>query len=52
MPLVESGSKKAFKENIKTEAKSKPIKQAVAIAYSEKRAAEKKEHKPITSKKK
>ena len=34
MPLVESGSKKAFKENIKTEAKSKPIKQAVAIAYS------------------
>ena len=34
MPLDKSGSKKAFKENIKTEAKSKPIKQAVAIAYS------------------
>jgi hypothetical protein len=42
MPLVKSKSEKAFKENIKTEAKSKPIKQAVAIAYSVKREAEKK----------
>lgn len=42
MPLVKSKSEKAFKENIKTEAKSKPIKQAVAIAYNVKREAEKK----------
>ena len=42
MPLMKSKSEKAFKENIKTEAKSKPIKQAVAIAYSVKREAEKK----------
>ena len=42
MPLVKSKSEKAFKENIKTEAKSKPIKQAVAIAYAVKREAEKK----------
>jgi hypothetical protein len=36
-------SPKAFKENIKTELKAgKPVKQAVAIAYAEKRAAEKK----------
>ena len=43
MPLVKSKSEKAFKENIKTEIKAgKPPKQAVAIAYSEKRAAEKK----------
>ena len=42
MPLIKSASKKAFKENVKTEIKSKkPIKQAVAIAYSEKRAAKK-----------
>ena len=41
MPLVKSKSEKAFKENIKTEAKTKPIKQAVAIAYSVKREAEK-----------
>jgi len=41
MSLVKSKSEKAFKENIKTEAKSKPIKQAVAIAYSVKREAEK-----------
>lgn len=42
MPLVKSKSEKAFKANIKEEAKSKPIKQAVAIAYSVKREAEKK----------
>jgi len=40
MPLKKSASKAAFKSNIKAEVKAgKPIKQAVAIAYSEKRAA-------------
>ena len=43
MPLKKSASPKAFKENIKTEVKAgKPVKQAVAIAYSEARAAKKK----------
>ena len=43
MPLKKSTSKKAFQENIKTEVKAgKPVKQAVAIAYSEKREAAKK----------
>ena len=43
MPLVKSKSEKAFKENIKAEVKAgKPVKQAVAIAYSAKREAEKK----------
>ena len=43
MPLKKSTSKKAFKGNIKTEVKAgKPIKQAVAIAYSVKREAAKK----------
>jgi hypothetical protein len=42
MPLIKSTSPKAFKENIKAEIKAgKPIKQAVAIAYSEKNAAKK-----------
>jgi Flp pilus assembly protein TadB len=42
MPLKKSTSAKAFKENIKAEVKAgKPIKQAVAIAYSEKREAAK-----------
>ena len=42
MPLKHSKSDKAFKENIKAEVKAgKPVKQAVAIAYSTKRAAEK-----------
>jgi hypothetical protein len=42
MPLIKSTSKKAFKTNIKKEiAAGKPPKQAVAIAYSEKRAAAK-----------
>jgi hypothetical protein len=41
MPLKHSKSDKAFKENIKVEVKTKPIKQAVAIAYAVKRAAEK-----------
>ena len=36
MPLKKSASPKAFKENIKAEVKAgKPVKQAVAIAYSE-----------------
>lgn len=40
MPLVKSTSKKAFSSNIKAEVKSgKPVKQAVAIAYSVKRSA-------------
>ena len=42
MPLKKSASPKAFKANIKTEIKAgKPVKQAVAIAYSEVRAAKK-----------
>lgn len=42
MPLKKSKSKKAFKGNIKKEvAAGKPIKQAVAIAYSVKRKAKK-----------
>jgi len=46
MPLKKSTSKKAFKENIETEIKAgKPPKQAVAIAYSEKREATKKKAK-------
>ena len=42
MPLKKSTSKKAFEANIKTEAKTKPIKQAVAIAYAVKKTAAKK----------
>jgi hypothetical protein len=46
MPLVKSKSKEAFKKNVKTEmAMGKPVKQAVAIAYSEKREAGKKKKK-------
>jgi hypothetical protein len=42
MPLIKSKSDKAFKSNIKAEiAAGKPQKQAVAIAYSVKRAAKK-----------
>jgi hypothetical protein len=42
MPLIKSKSDKAFKSNIKAEVKAgKPVKQAVAIAYSTKRAAKK-----------
>jgi hypothetical protein len=42
MPLIKSKSDKAFKKNISTEVKAgKPVKQAVAIAYSTKRAAKK-----------
>jgi hypothetical protein len=40
MPLVKSKSPKAFRENVKAEVKAgKPVKQAVAIAYSVKRKA-------------
>ncbi len=43
MPLEKSKSKKAFKHNIRAEVKAgKPVRQAVAIAYSEKRRAKKK----------
>jgi hypothetical protein len=41
MPLVKSASKEAFRKNVAAEAKTKPIKQAVAIAYSVKREAQK-----------
>lgn len=41
MPLVKSGSKGAFRQNVKREiAAGKPQKQAVAIAYSVKRKAQ------------
>ena len=41
MPLKKSKSEKAFKSNVKAEIKAgKPQKQAVAIAYQVKRAAE------------
>lgn len=40
MPLKKSGSKEAFRKNVKAEiAAGKPTKQAVAIAYSVKRQA-------------
>ncbi len=43
MPLTKSISKQAFKKNIAAEIKAgKPVKQAFAIAYSEKRQAAKK----------
>lgn len=43
MPLKKSGSEKAFRSNVKAEvAAGKPVKQAVAIAYSVKRKAESK----------
>lgn len=42
MPLIKSKSDKAFNKNVATEVKAgKPVKQAVAIAYSTKRAAKK-----------
>lgn len=42
MPLIKSKSKSAFGKNVATEVKAgKPVKQAVAIAYSTKRAAKK-----------
>jgi hypothetical protein len=43
MPLVKSASKDAFRKNVKAEVKAgkKPAQQAVAIAYSVKRQAQK-----------
>jgi len=42
MPLVKSKSPEAFRKNVKAEvAAGKPVKQAVAIAYSVKREAAK-----------
>ena len=53
MPLTKSTSKEAFKKNIRAEVKAgKPVKQAVAIAYSEKREAQKAAGKKPTPKKK
>jgi len=52
MPLKKSTTKKAFTENVKKEiAAGKPPKQAVAIAYSTKRAAAKTSPKTKGSKK-
>ena len=46
MPLVKSASPAAFRNNVKAEmAAGKPQKQAVAIAYSTKRAAQAKKGK-------
>jgi len=46
MPLIKSKSPEAFKKNVKEEIKAgKPVKVAVAIAYSEKREAQKKKEK-------
>lgn len=46
MPLQKSKSQQAFKENIRTEVKAgKPVKQAVAIAYSQQRRAQGKSRK-------
>ena len=43
MPLYLSSSKGAFKKNVRAEVQAgKPVKQAVAIAYSQKRKAQKK----------
>jgi hypothetical protein len=43
MPLKKSTSKAAFKSNIRAEIKAgKPVKQAVAIAFSQQRAAKRK----------
>ena len=40
MPLVKSSSKSAFRKNVRAEVRAgKPVKQAVAIAYSVKRKA-------------
>jgi len=46
MPLVKGKSPKAFAKNLKTELKAgKPMKQALAISYSEAGEAKKKERK-------
>ena len=49
MPLKKGYSEDTFKENIRKEVKAgKPVKQAVAIAYSQKRTAEKAAGKAVT----
>ena len=48
MPLVKSASKEAFRKNVKAEMQTKPQKQALAVAYSVKREAQK----PAPAKKK
>jgi len=51
MPLVKSSSKGAFRSNVKAEvAAGKPLKQALAIAYATKRAAETPKAKPTAKK--
>jgi hypothetical protein len=53
MPLVKSTSKQAFRKNIKAEvAAGKPVKQAVAIAYSVKREAARQPASKVSAKKK
>ena len=52
MPLIKSASKKAFRENVKTEIEAgKPVKQSVAIAHAKKREAERKKAAPKPQKK-
>ena len=49
MPLIKNIGKKAFQKNIKAEiASGKPVKQAVAIAYSVKREAASKKKKNMS----
>lgn len=50
MPLKCSISKKAFSDNVRAEIKAgKPLKQAVVIAYSEKKSATKNKSTKTTS---
>lgn len=52
MPLIQSKSKEAFRKNVAAEAKTKPVKQAVAIAYSiQREAASTSSKKPATKSK-
>ena len=52
MPLIKSSSKEAFRKNVAAEAKTKPIKQAVAIAYSvQRKSAKSNGAKPMAKKK-
>ena len=47
MPLKKDASKEAFKKNVETEVQAgKPIKQAVAIAYSVQRKAQSEDKTP------
>jgi hypothetical protein len=49
MPLIKNIGKKAFQKNVKAEiAAGKPVKQAVAIAYSVKREAASKKKKNMS----